>query len=644
MCGIVGFLGCGTQRVSEGESREWLQAMTDSMAHRGPDGAGAWVRGKVALGHRRLSIIDLQTGDQPMEDHAGRAVAVFNGEIYNYIELREKLRGKGFAFQTNSDTEVLLCAYLAWGTACLDRLEGMFAFAIWDTVEQRLFAARDRFGKKPFYYTQQNGVFAFASELSALTRHPLLSFSVKTSTLARFLAYEYVPTPETIYSQACKLPPSHFLVYEPHSRSNGEILPRRYWEMPLPDEEGGPRYGGPKAVDSLCEEMRELMRRAVKRRLVSDVPLGLFLSGGVDSSCVATFMAPLVDRIQSFSIAFDEPSYDESSYARLVADFIGTDHHEYVLSANACGECLPEIIARTDEPLADPSLVPTYLLARSSRQHVTVALSGDGPDELFAGYEYYVGLRMARLLLRVPKAVRAPGEWATWFLPASANYVNYRFAARLFLEGLYSPSWMRVQRWLTALSPEAQQEVRSAGKRPELDPETLFEPTRRLYESYHSRDELGRAVYVFARQYLADYILMKVDRASMMHSLEVRAPFLDRELAEFACRLPLSLRLRGNVRKWLLKRAVSSHLPDEIINRPKRGFLIPTAQWLRTSLKPWMEELMSESALARQGLFDPGAVRRMMDEHDSGRADHRKALWTMLVLQIWLHSHSPSIE
>lgn len=644
VCGIVGFLTCGSRCVSDGESREWLQSMTDSLEHRGPDEEGAWVREGVALGHRRLSIIDLQTGAQPMEDKDGRAVIVFNGEIYNYAELRKKLRGMGFAFRTNSDTEVLLCAYLAWGDACLDRLEGMFAFAIWDKQERRLFAARDRFGKKPFFYTLQNGIFAFASELAALTKHPLLSFSVTTSTLARFLAYEYVPTPESIYRQVRKLPPSHALIYEPHSPNDSDVRLERYWEMPLPDEEGGPRYTGPRATEYLCEELRELIHRAVKRRLVSDVPLGIFLSGGLDSSTIAAFMAPMVDRVQSFSIAFDEQSYNESHYARLVSEYLGVDHNEYALSANGCAEHLPEIVARIDEPLADPSLVPTYLLAQSSSRHVTVALSGDGPDELFAGYEYYYGLRMAKRLLRIPEAIRAPGEWATRFLPASSNYVNYRFAAQMFLAGMHCPSWMRVQRWLTAMSPEAQEAIWKEDKKPDLAPEVLFESTRRLYESCPASDEMGRAVYVFARQYMADYILTKIDRASMMHSMEVRAPFLDRELAEFICRLPLSWRLRGCRRKWLLKKAMEPYLPDEIINRPKRGFLIPTAQWLRTTLKPWMEELMSESALARQQLFDPKVVQRMVDEHDSGRVDHRKALWTMLVLQIWLNRHAPTIE
>ncbi|TVM18765.1 asparagine synthase (glutamine-hydrolyzing) [Oceanidesulfovibrio indonesiensis] len=644
MCGIVGFLSCGSRCASEGESREWLQAMTDSLEHRGPDGQGMWVRDGVALGHRRLSIIDLHTGAQPMEDSAGRAVAVFNGEIYNYIELREKLRGKGFVFRTDSDTEVLLCSYLAWGPACLDRLEGMFAFAIWDKQERRLFAARDRFGKKPFYYTIQNGIFAFASELTTLTRHPLLRFSVERSTLARFLAYEYIPAPECIYRQVRKLLPSHALVYEPFSGNNADVRLERYWEMPLPDEEDCPRYGGPRAEDYLCEELRELIQRAVKRRLVSDVPLGLFLSGGLDSSTIAAFMTPQVSQIKSFSIAFDESSYDESDYAQLVSEYIGTDHHEYGLRANSCGEYLPEIVSRIDEPLADPSLVPTFLLAKSSRRHVTVALSGDGPDELFAGYEYYYGFRMAKRLLRIPASIRAPGEWATRFLPASANYVNYRFAAEMFLAGMRCPSWMRVQRWLTAMSPEMQETIWFNGSKPELGPDSLFEPTRLLYESYPSADEMGRAVYVFARQYMADYILMKVDRASMMHSLEVRAPFLDRELAEFACRLPLSWRLRGSKRKWLLKKAMAPYLPAEIINRPKRGLLIPTAQWLRTTLKPCVEELMSESALAGQQLFAPRAVRRMVDEHDSGRVDHRKALWTMLVLQMWLKSNAPTIE
>lgn len=643
MCGIVGFFSCGSQGVTDTESREWLQAMAETLVHRGPDGGGVWVENGVALGHRRLSIIDLHTGAQPMVDTRNRAVIVFNGEIYNFAELREELRAAGHTFHTKSDTEVLLNAYLAWGPDCLDRLEGMFSFVIWDKEKRRVFAARDRFGKKPFYYTLQNGYFAFASEVTALTRHPRLSFSVTTSVISRFLAYEYVPAPESIYRQVRKLPPSHYLLFD-LDRCPDDVRVERYWEMPLLEDEKSRRYSGPGALEELCEELRELLRRAVRRRLVSDVPLGLFLSGGVDSSAVAVTMASMVDGMQTFSAAFSEESYDESPYARQVAELIGSDHHEYTLSANGCGKHLPEIVSRMDEPLADPSLVPTYLLSKASRQHVTVALGGDGPDELFTGYEYYYGFRIAKMLLRIPDAIRAPAEWATRFLPASSNYVNYRFAASMFLAGLHCPTWMRVQRWLTALSSEAQRSIWNENKAPDLDPRTLFAPTRRLFEAYPSDDELGRAVYVFARQYMTDYVLMKVDRASMMNSLEMRAPFLDRDLAEFACRLPLCYRLRGSTRKWLLKKALKSLLPDEILNRPKRGFLIPSAQWLRTSLKPSMDELLSEEALRRHNLFDPKAVRRMIDEHDSGRVDHRKALWTMLVLHIWMDSHSPTIE
>ncbi|MHC1790674.1 asparagine synthase (glutamine-hydrolyzing) [Solidesulfovibrio sp.] len=634
MCGIAGFIWPqGVTPPPADTRRALLAAMTTSLAHRGPDGEGLLLDGPAALGHRRLSIIDLAAGSQPMEDAEGRAVVTFNGEIYNYRELKARYALRGYRFRTHSDTEVILAAWLLDGPAGLDALEGMFAFALWDRASRTLFAARDRFGKKPLYYTIQDGVFAFASELTALGKLPFLRLETPVAALMRFVAYEYVPTPETIYKDVFKLRPGHYLLWR-----DGQLATAPYWEMPLPGPE-------PKASEEeLCEKLRLLLAQAVKRRLVADVPLGVFLSGGLDSSTVAALTAGMVSRIKTFSIGFTEASYDESRYARLVAARFATDHHERILSADACGSLLPDIVARFDEPMADPSIVPTYLLSQVTRENVTVALGGDGPDELFYGYEYFPAFRLAAGYDKLPPFVRRRLiEPLAKMLPHSAGYVNPRFVADTFLAGAAAPQWLRVQTWLSAFTADAQADLWRNPAPGMLAPQNLFAPTRELFESYAADDPLARVGYVFARQYMLDYILVKVDRCSMMHSLEARAPFLDRDLAEFVCRLPSHYKLRGTKRKYLLKKAVADLLPKGILGRGKRGFLIPTADWLRKQLRPQVDALLGERHLREQGIFNPKEVGRLVTEHASGTADHRKKLWTLLVLQLWLAKHKPTI-
>lgn len=634
MCGIAGFVWPNHAALPPEATRlGWLAAMTGTLAHRGPDGEGLVLEGPAALGHRRLSIIDLAAGSQPMEDADGRAVVTFNGEIYNYRELKARYAARGFRFRTHSDTEVILAAWLLDGPAGLDALEGMFAFALWDKATHTLFAARDRFGKKPLYYTVQDGVLAFASELSALAKLPGLRLRTPVSALMRFAAYEYVPTPETIYKDVWKLKPGHSLLFR-----DGRLTTAPYWDMPLPGPE-------PEASEEeLCDRLRLLLAQAVKRRLMADVPLGVFLSGGIDSSTVAALTAGMVSRIKTFSIGFSEASYDESRYARLVASRFATDHHERILSADACGSLLPGIVARFDEPMADPSIVPTFLLSQVTRENVTVALGGDGPDELFYGYEYYPAFRLAAGYDRLPPFLRHRViEPLAGLLPHSAGYVNPRFVADTFLAGATAPQWLRVQTWLSAFTAEAQAHLWQHPAPGLLAPENLFAPTRRLFEAYPADDPLARVGYAFARQYMLDYILVKVDRCSMMHSLEVRAPFLDRDVAEFVCRLPSRYKLRGAKRKYLLKKAVAGLLPKAILGRGKRGFLIPVASWLRGQLRPQVDALLGPKHLREQGVFNPEEVGRLVAEHVGGAADHRKKLWTLLVLQLWLASHKPEI-
>ena len=629
MCGIAGICLCDGAGLPENTAQS-VDAMCRAMRHRGPDGQGVWSGNGVCLGHRRLSIIDLAGGAQPMHSPDGRYHVTFNGEIYNFPELRKELEAQGLSFRTTSDTEIILAGWQVWGRDCLEHFDGMFAFALWDAQEKRLFCARDRFGKKPFFYTLQQGRFFFASELTALTTLPELTFTLSPEALMRYLAYEYVPTPQTMYAEAASLPPSHWL--EIHE---GRLRLERYWELPFPDEQDA------RGEEEICAAYHELLARAVRRRMISDVPLGVFLSGGIDSSIVAGLMAGQSSTpIKTFSIGFQEASYDESRYARIVARRWNTDHHERILSAEECAEHLPQIISRMDVPMADASVAPTWLLSSVTREKVTVALGGDGADELWAGYEHYIGYKVATWYNALPGCLRRGIlEPLCRLLPSSSGYINPRLAVQTFLRGAHAPDWLRVQTLLTALDPAAQRELLAHPDTAFLTEERLFAPTREHFEHWPAGPApLARAFHVYARQYLLDDILVKVDRCSMLHSLEVRAPFLDRDAAEFVARLPIRHKLRGFKRKYLLKRAFADVLPPEILHRNKRGFQIPVAAWLRGRMRPLLEEMLGESRLRQQGIFAPQAVRALMEAHFSGRADMRKPLWTLLVLQLWLEA------
>ena len=638
MCGIAGICQVDASPLTP-EAGQWVKAMTDRMSHRGPDGEGQWSSGPVCLGHRRLSIIDLSGGGQPMHSADGQMTVTFNGEIYNYAELKEQLTALGGQFQTSSDTEVILEGYRIWGPDCLARFDGMFAFALWDNQQRRLFCARDRFGKKPFFYTVQHGRLYFASELTGIEQLRHLSLTMNPQAVMRYLAYEYVPTPHSVYTEVQSLPPSHMLLLQ-----DGNLSISRYWDMPMPDESDR------RSDNELSEELRFLLSRAVRRRMVSDVPLGVFLSGGIDSSIVAGLMARQSSTaIKTFSIGFSEASYDESRYARIVAKTFATDHHERVLSAEECADTLPGIISRMDVPMADASVAPTWLLSGVTREKVTVALGGDGADELWAGYEHYIGFKVAQWYNAAPSALRKGIiEPLAQLLPSSAGYINPRLAVATFLRAAHAPAWQRVQTMLTAFTPDMQESILDSAFKAQqpgfLAPEVLFAPTREHYDHWQPQNAatpLARAFHVYARQFMLDDILVKVDRCSMLHSLEVRAPFLDKDAAEFAARLPVSRKLHGFKRKWLLKKAFAELLPDEILYRNKRGFQIPVAQWLRGRMRPLMEDLLSESTLKAQGIFNHQAVRALMDEHVSGRADLRKPLWTLLVFQLWWRARHP---
>ena len=631
MCGIAGIFR-PDGRALPPETREHLIRMTDALVHRGPDGAGHWLCGPIGLGHRRLSIIDRRGGAQPMTSHDGRYTISYNGEIYTYRELRKELEARGARFTTLSDTEVIIESVRLFGVSALTHLEGMFAFALWDAKERTLLLARDRFGKKPLFYTLQNNACYFASELSALTALPVLSLHIDQAAIIRYLAHEYVPEPQTVYKEAKSLLPAHYAYV-----TQSGVTMERYWDLPEPKKAA--------KADDCIAECRSLLTQAVRRRLISDVPLGVFLSGGIDSSLVTALMAHEIGRVKTFSIAFTEASYDESRYARAIAERYATDHHETVLSADQCADILPSVIEAMDVPMADASLSATYLLARATRRHVTVALGGDGADELWAGYENYPAYALGRLYRRFPRSIRLGLiEPIARKLPSLSGYVNPRRALATFLHAAYTPDWLGIQDLLTAHHAEDLPNLLSrelaTGYNWLLKEEFLFAATKLEYEAWQNASPLARAFHVYCRSYLPYDILVKVDRASMLNSLEVRAPFLDTDFAEFTARLPLEFKCRGLTGKRLLRKACADLLPPRILNRNKRGFQIPVADWLRGRLKPLAEDLFETSRLQQEGFLNAKYVHALMERHVSGAADLRKELWTLLVLQLWLRAQA----
>jgi len=623
MCGIAGILS-----FDEPPDRAALGRMTRTLAHRGPDDEGFYVDGPCALGSRRLSVIDLATGRQPMI--ADGCAIVFNGELYNYRELRAELGAKGRRFRTASDTEVLLNAWLEWDRGCVEHLEGMFAFAVWDPRGRRLFVARDRFGEKPLYWARARRTFMFASELKALLEHPACPRRIDGRALRRYLAFEYVPTPDCIFEQVHKVEASSTLTVDERG-----LTERRYDPLPEPEPRPLVEALAPRAADEAAATLRELLHAAVKRQLESDVPLGVFLSGGIDSSAVAACAALEVPQIKTFSIGVDEASFDESPQARRAAAALGTEHHEQRVTSRDCLDLMPRLAEQLDEPFADASYLATYLLSRFARTTVTVALSGDGADELFAGYDTFIAHPVGALWSAAPRAVQRLAARAAAALPASTGYMSLDFRLKTFLAGAGYADPYRHQAWIGSFAPDAVQAL----VRPEWRTATdavrdVYGPVDAFLRGTTSRG-LERVLRYYVHAYLKDDILMKVDRASMAASLEVRAPFLDHALARWVMALPLGFKLRGLSRKWLLRRALRGMVPEEILARKKHGFALPVAAWLRGPLRPLVDELLGEEAVARAGYFEPQAVRALVDAHVQRKADHRKQLWTLLMFELW---------
>ncbi len=603
--------------------------MAAAIVHRGPDDEGFYFKNNVALGMRRLSIIDLVTGHQPISNEDGSVWVVFNGEIYNFPELRERLIERGHQFSTHSDTEVIVHLYEDHGDDLVGHLNGMFAFALWDERRERLLVARDRMGEKPLYFTQvADGTFIFASELKSLVVHPAVGRRVNLLALRKYLQYEFVPSPHTMIEGVHKLRPAHRLILE-----RGRWRTEAYWQLNYEGERL--RIGEEEAA----EELHRRLREAVRMRLIADVPLGVLLSGGIDSSAVAALACEAAEgRVKTFSIAFDEKSFDESSYARLVAGRLGTEHYEQRFTEREMLTIVPEIPRLLDEPLGDGSLIPTYLLTRFTRQRVTVALGGDGGDEFLAGYPTYIAHRAADYYRALPRLVREGLiEPAIARLPVSTENLSFDFKAKRFVQGAALPAGTRHAVWMGSYTAEQQRLLLSPEVLNAWRDDEVFDEIRSYDASNGSNqpDVIEQMMKLDATQYLSECVLFKVDRASMASSLETRAPFLDHTLIEFLLKLPLDLKFRGLTGKYILKRAMRDRLPPQVIKRPKKGFGMPVAKWVKGDLRALVRDTFAPERLRRRGLFNADFVQRLLDEHERGAADHRKLIWTLLMFEMW---------
>ncbi|HET7454337.1 MAG TPA: asparagine synthase (glutamine-hydrolyzing) [Solirubrobacterales bacterium] len=620
MCGICGLVAGERER---GPDREAVARMSGRLVHRGPDDDGLFCEGQVALAARRLSIIDLAGGHQPIENEDGSAVVVQNGEIYNYRELKRELEGAGHRFATDCDTEVLVHAYEEWGEAFVERLRGMFAIALWDKRRQRLLLARDRFGIKPLYYREAGGGLSFASELKAMLEQPGFSREIDPQAVAAYLAFNSIPAPLTIFKEARKLPPGHLLRWE-----GGEVALRRY-ARPGPAGAGEVRDG---SAEELAAELREVLDDSVRAHLVADVPVGVLLSGGVDSGGLAALASRHVgEPLRTFSIGFEEEGFDELSRARLVAERYGTDHHELVLRPNAV-ELLPKLVESFDEPFGDSSALPTYLVSELAVSEVKVALSGEGGDELFGGYYTYVADLLARRVGRLAALARPLAE----ALPSRTDRVGFDYKAKRFARAAALPPLERHHGWKEIFSAQARAELAGPGASA-WDPLDLY---RERYAETAGAEPLARMQDVDLGIYLVDDLLVKTDRLSMAHSLELRVPFLDPKVAEFAFSLPTHLKVRGFAKKRLLRAALAPLLPREIVHGRKQGFSIPIAAWLRGPLEPFAREVLAPGAVARQGLLDPAAVTPLLDRHCSGREDLSRQIWGLMALTLWFDRYA----
>ena len=620
MCGIAGI-------ISESADLNIIGAMTEALAHRGPDGAGAWSDGLCWLGHRRLAIIDLsERAKQPLSNEDKTVWTVFNGEIYNFQELRTELERCGHAFHSQADSEVIIHAYEQWGVNCLNRLRGMFAFAIWDQRQRCLFLARDRLGKKPLFYTSTGNYFAFSSELQSLLQNAKLQREVNLEAVDAYLSWGYVPAPMTGFRNIWKLPPAHFLVLE--ARPEGiQTRTECYWEL---------RYLPKIAIgETEAEEcFREKLTEAVRYRLISDVSLGAFLSGGIDSSIVVGLMARISgSRVKTFSIGFDDHSYNELRFARRIAERWSTEHTEMVVKPDEVA-ILPKLVRHYGEPYADSSAIPTFYVSQLTRSKVTVALNGDGGDESFAGYDRYAATRIADWISSSALSRFGAAALAR-FLPDSIDPRNLLRRAKRFLSAVHQERPLRYGTWVAYFTAASKRQLNTPHFTESVTSSKWCNWMIDLWQEAGELESVDAAMSVDIKSYLPYDLLAKVDIASMASGLEARSPFLDHVVMEFAARLPVHLKLRGRQSKYLLKKAFADLLPVENINRRKMGFGVPIGNWLRTSCRELLQDTLLSKRSRERGYFKPHQVKHLVAEHLAQKEDYSFQLWNLLMLELW---------
>ena len=623
MCGIFGF----SSPLSTDDQSSVLREMGNCLIHRGPDDHGYFQKNHIGMGMRRLSIIDLQSGKQPIYSNNGNCVIVYNGEVYNYKDLRTDLEDRGYHFHTETDTEVIVNLYQEKGVDCLHDLNGMFAFAVYDIQKDELFLARDRFGIKPLYYLFENNSFVFGSELKAVIQYPAVNTTISLEAVDLYLTFDYVPAPWSIFENINKLEQGHYVTLK-----NGKLNKKQWYQLTF-----APKFDSDKATDYL-EKLDYLIQEAVRRRTVSDVPLGGFLSGGIDSSLISHYLVKSSNTpLKTFSIGFDEPSFDESRYARQMADHLGTEHHEKIFSVDDMKNLIPNIFESMDEPFADASLLPTYFLCSYAKEEVTVALSGDGGDEVFGGYPTYFARKLAEW---IPPWTYSILKYGANLLPVNDDNISFDFKAKKFTEALkYDPD-VRHQYWLGSFNHSQKQSLFSNDVKNKLNGKDILTGlVKNQMQDCDTEDNWERSLWQDMRFYLQDNMLVKVDRASMMNSLEVRVPLLDHEVVEFAARIPAKFKYRNTQSKYILKRMAEHHLPNEIVYREKKGFGIPIAKWLKKELKTQFDDMVENSELCEH-LFDSDYLLKLQDDHLNNRKDNRKLLWAVLVLHECMNNTS----
>ncbi len=600
--------------------------MCSLLRHRGPDHEGVFVKGNIGLGHTRLSILDLSpAGHQPMCNEDRSVWVVFNGEIYNFPELRDGLEKQGHIFSSHTDTEVIVHLYEEKGIECLHDLRGMFAFALWDENRQRLVLARDRLGKKPLVYRLGSRGLVFASELKALLCDPGIRPEIDLSSLYHYLTYSYVPGPRTIFKNINKLPPAHYLVYE-----NGSATTRRYWSLSYRQKISC------RSLEEYKERFFAVFNEAVQCRLKSDVPFGAFLSGGIDSSIIVAVMSGMLDNpVKTFSIGFEEEEYDELRFARMIAERYGTDHHEFIVKPDMI-DVLPKLIWHYNEPYADSSAVPSYCLAQMTREHVTMALNGDGSDECFAGYPRYVEAMRASLL---QKAAGLYGKnlvtGAAALLPGGSHYGSFPRRLRRYIAAVCEKPERRYVRWLCHFDNNMKQELCSDDLRQSLHSTDSVDLIEALFEQADGATLLDKTLFVDVMSYLPEDLLVKIDIATMAHSLEARSPFIDHKVMEFAASVPSELKLRGGQTKYLLKHILGDYLPGEVLFRKKMGFGLPIDRWLRRELKEMAYDVLLDATAINRGYFKRHAIQELLDNHSLGSVNHCYRIWNLLCLELW---------